>query len=406
MKVGHVCTTALSHKIMVDKLALMQAMGYNIHLISDKEGYNPELLKGKNLEVRFLHMKREIAPIADLLSIIRYAMLFRRERYDIIHTHNAKAGVVGRIAGWLSRTPVVVHTTHGLPFFEGQSAKKNKLYRWMERVGALFCHAIASQNFEDIDKVKAIARRKNVYYEGNGVDLEALDQHRQTITLSRLQALRDQWGIKPSVPVMLVGARFEKVKNHDLLLDGLHRLKQAGESFVCLLAGRGELEQSVREKIKAYSLEEQVIIIGHQLDIYAYIELCDIVVLTSEKEGIPRILMEAMAYGKPVVATDVLGTRELVKHEVTGLLTPYPDGGTIAQSLQRLLRDEFLRHRFGREGRYVIERSFTEELVVRRIHSYYRELMTVGRKPILTKMPGLGLHADNRQVESIGQNEQ
>jgi glycosyltransferase involved in cell wall biosynthesis len=388
LKVAHICTTALSHKILVDKLSLMQTLGYEIHLISSEEGYDRRLVDEAGLTVRFVPMVREIKPLADFRAVYQLYRLLKKENYSIVHTHTAKAGVIGRIAAWFGRTPVIVHTTHGLPFYEGQSRMKNRIYRTMEKVGSLFCHAIASQNREDIDKIKGYAPGIPVYYEGNGVDLPSLDERRSRILPEQLQSIRQQLSIGESTPVLLMAARFEPVKNHLFLLEGLHDLKKRyTPDFVCMIAGRGELESQIRERIAVLGLEDQVRLIGHQSDIYPYLQLSDAVVLTSEKEGIPRIVMEAMAFGKPVVASDVLGTRELVAAEKTGLLAPYKDINALSRQLSRIISDDGLRRELGYNGRRAVELEFTEEKVIRRIHNYYLELLPASNRPEQVRLP-------------------
>lgn len=216
-KVAHICTNAKSHRILVDKLALIQKKGYDLHLISSREGYDPELMSRHTMTLHFVPMKETVAPWNDMVAIARLVHLLRSERYDIVHTHNAKAGVIGRIAAWLAGIPLIVHTTHGLPFYEGQSRLKNTMYREMERIGAWFCDAIASQNREDMSKIKKYAPRKQILYEGNGVDLELLDSRRGTISAADIEQLRLQHNIEPHQKVILVGARFEPVKNHFFL---------------------------------------------------------------------------------------------------------------------------------------------------------------------------------------------
>ncbi|RAP77478.1 glycosyltransferase family 4 protein [Paenibacillus montanisoli] len=374
-KVAHICTSSSSHKILVDKLMLMKQRGYDIHLISSQEGYDEEMMKQYTLKLKFVPMNRSIRPFQDLRSIYRLIRLIKLERYDIVHTHTAKAGLIGRIAAWITRTPLIVHTTHGLPFYEGQGALKNWMYRTLEIVGSFFCDAIASQNKEDIVKIKDFAPGKRVFYEGNGVDLDHLDRRKASITREELQKLRYDLQIDSSKKVLLVAARLEPVKNHSFLLAGIQQLVQSGKTnFVCLLAGKGPLESQIRAEISAFGLEEYVRLIGHQSDIYPYIQLADLISLTSEKEGIPRIIMEAMAFSKPVIASDVLGTRELVQHMNTGLLVPYLQEKELANALKQVLFNDEWGKLLGQNGRKVIEREFTEEAVTQRIDHYYRQL--------------------------------
>jgi glycosyltransferase involved in cell wall biosynthesis len=167
----------------------------------------------------------------------------------------------------------------------------------------------------------------------------------------------------------------EPVKDHSFLLSGIHHLVQSGQTdFVCLLAGKGPLEMQIRKEIADLGLERYVKLVGHQTDIYPYIQLSDIVVLTSEKEGIPRIIMEAMAFSKPVVASDVLGTRELVRDMETGLLVGYKKEQELVDALSQLLKNEGWADEMGQNARKVIEQEFTEEAVVQRIDQYYRQM--------------------------------
>lgn len=378
IKVAHVCTSSYSHKILVDKLALLKQKGYEIHLVSSEEGYNEALMQNYDFKLHFIPMNRQIHVFDDMVSIFRMTQLFRKEKYQIVHTHTAKAGIIGRVAGRLAGVPVVIHTSHGLPFYEGQSKLKYYTYRFLEKIGAWFCDAIASQNREDMKKIEQYAPRQRVYYEGNGVDLSKLDDRNKHTSCEQITALKDRLGIPNDQKVILVGARFEPVKDHFFLLEGIKRVKEQHRSdFVCLLAGDGPLREQIQQQIKDDRLSDVVKIIGFQTDIYPYIKMADLIVLTSEKEGVPRIIMEAMAFSKPVVATNVLGTRELVVDGETGVLVEYKNVEQLASGIHVMLSDERKRRQFGNNGRRRIEESFTEEIVVERIVSMYQQLWQV-----------------------------
>ncbi|MBB6285317.1 glycosyltransferase family 4 protein [Geobacillus subterraneus] len=375
-KVAHVCTSSFSHKILVDKLSILKDRGYDVHIVSSKEGYNEELMSKYHFQLRFINMNRKINLIDDLLSIVNMTRLFKKEQYTIVHTHTAKAGIIGRIAGRLAGIPVVIHTSHGLPFYEGQSKTKYHTYRSLEKIGALFCDAIASQNKEDIEKIKQYAPQKPIYYEGNGVDLHKLDQKNTQISQDQISLLKKQLNIPSNKKVILIGARLEPVKDHFFLLDGLRYLKENyNQNFICLLAGDGPLKQEILRTIQDNYLQGFVKLLGYQTDIYPFIKLADIVALTSQKEGVPRIIMEAMAFSKPVVATNVLGTRELVIHNETGYLVEYKNVRELAFYLNLMLTDEKKRIEFGIKGRKRVEKYFTEEVVVDRIVRMYNELL-------------------------------
>jgi glycosyltransferase involved in cell wall biosynthesis len=370
-KVAHICTTALSHKILVDKLTLLQHKGYQIHIISDQEGYDAELMEQYEFVTRFVKMDRSIHPFRDIRSIIQLYRLLKREKYEIVHTHTAKAGIIGRIAAKWAKIPLIIHTSHGLPFYQGQSKIKNFMYKALEKIGSFFCDAIASQNKEDMEALKKIAPNKKVYYEGNGVDLRALDAIHAQITEHDLIKMRQDLGISESTVILLKAARFEPVKDHFTLLKSLQILEhEYGSDIICLLAGKGPLEEDIQYEINHLNIH--VKLIGYKTNLYPYIKLADIVTLTSEKEGIPRIIMEAMAFSKPVVATDVLGTRELVIDQKTGYLVPFQDEERLAAQLHALIQDAQKRKLLGAHARAVIEAEFTEDIVVNRMDDLYK----------------------------------
>ncbi|QHT61913.1 glycosyltransferase [Paenibacillus lycopersici] len=381
-KVAHICTSGISYKILGDKLALLQQSGCEVTFISAGDHLDASVRGSFPFQWRDVPMSRTIRPLQDLASIWKLRKLLRSERYDIVHTHTAKAGLIGRVAARLAGVPIVLHTSHGLPFYEGQSKAAYTAYRLLERFAARFCDALASQNEEDAWALRKLAPWQPVYCEGNGVDLDKLDRL-SAGALERLKPedLKQAYGIRTDAPMLLMAARFEKVKDHDLLLDALASLKRRGAlGWVTVLAGQGPLEADIRKRIETEGLDGDVAFIGHQSDLLPWQLMADAVTLTSEKEGIPRSLMEAMALGKPIVATDVLGTRELVASdrggspEATGELVPYRDGEKLADALARMMDEPARRARLGEAGRRRVERQFTEAKVVSRLLVMYEEI--------------------------------
>ncbi|GGD65610.1 sugar transferase [Paenibacillus nasutitermitis] len=386
-KVAHICTSGISHKILGDKLTLLHDAGYDVTFISSGDSLDQSVMDAYPFAWKAVPMARAIKPLADLRSIWRMRKLFKSESYDIVHTHTAKAGLIGRIAARLAGVRTIIHTSHGLPFYEGQSRKVNMIYRSLERLGARFCDALASQNVEDQAVMKEMAPWRPVYYEGNGVDLEKLDRAAKD-ALQRLKPvdLKQAYGINGELPMLLMAARFEPVKNHMLLLDALVLAKREGKlAWVTVLAGQGPLEAEIRRRIALEGLEDDVVLIGQQSPIIPWLLTADAVSLSSEKEGIPRSLMEAMAFRKPVIATDVPGTRELVvsvssgrdaseRQEPTGVLVPYGDAAALAGALHLTMTDAGLREKLGLAGRKRIEAHFTEAIVVERLKRVYGEM--------------------------------
>lgn len=370
-KIAHICTSGTSYKILQDKLSLLAQKGFEVHFISSSDG--GEIVPfGKQLSRHYIEVNRSIHLIDDVKSILAMTKLFKKARFDIVHTHTAKAGFIGRIAAKIAGVPLIIHTCHGLPFFPGQSKAKYYLFRFLELLASKFCDYVGSQNYEDIKILKKHLENEKLYYEGNGVNLKHLDAIRNSISDADLSRLKEEHNIPSGCRIILVGARFEPVKDHFLLIESLQLLKAQGDkSFCCLLAGTGPLENELRKKVNESGLDSHVKFLGFQQNIHPWIKLADLVVLTSQKEGIPRIVMESMAFEKSIVATDVPGTRELVRHNVTGLLSPYGDAKELARNMACLLKNDDLRVKFSAAGRKRIEEYFTEELVVERIIKLY-----------------------------------
>ncbi|XOQ13609.1 MAG: Glycosyltransferase family 1 protein [Shouchella clausii] len=370
-KVAHICTSGLSHKILLDKLDLLSEEGYEVHLISSKEGVNFDRIKLSKVQVKFIEMERDINFIKDLKSILEVRKLINKEKYDIVHTHTAKAGIIGRVAAKLSGVPLIIHTSHGLPFYEGQDKKKYYLYKFLERFAAKFSHAIASQNAEDINYLRKISN-KPIYYEGNGVDLEKLDLKKTEVSL---EAATKKFQLVQNNKMIFCGARFEEIKNHFLLLEALKMIKDTKKhiNFTCVFAGNGPLLDNVKNKAKELGLNDNLIFIGKVPDVSLYLEAADVVTLTSKKEGIPRIIMEAMAFSKCVVATNVLGSRELIIDRESGLLVDQSKE-SVCNAICEVITNERLNNYLGNNARKRIEDHYTESLVVKRIDKMYKDL--------------------------------
>lgn len=371
------------YRIIEDKLArLAKQPEYEIHLICSAEdlgcmGKHDILnsLSTHGIRLHHIPMNRAIRISEDIRAIHNMTNLLKKERFDIVHTHNAKAGVIGRVAAKISGVPLIIHTAHGLPFFEGQNKLLYYVYRYIEIFAARCSHFIANQNWEDFKKLRQYVPEKKLVYEGNGVDLNLLDTINNNIHDEEIYSLKQRYDIPERSKIILVGARFEPIKDHYLLVECLKILKERwNDQFCCLLAGNGLLEANVKEKVQECGLGKQVKFIGYQENIFPWIKMADLLVLTSQKEGIPRILMEGMAFRKAVAATDVLGTNELVVHNETGMLSDYGDASNLALNISRLLDDDNLRKRFGMAGRNRIENFYNLDLVLDRINGLYSKI--------------------------------
>ena len=373
-KVVHICTSKISYRILEYKLKRIAEQGYEVSIISSNDcDADDSVFKECGIKQFYVDMSREISLKEDIKSIIQMKKLLQNEKFDIVHTHTAKAGLIGRIGAFLAKTPIIIHTSHGLPFYKGMNPIKYFIYKNLELFGAKLSDYVGSQNKEDKEILTKLIKDSNkLFYEGNGVDLGYLDKCNNEISEQDLGELKNKLNIDRDKLVILMGARFEGVKNHRLFIEAIKQVIDCGHNNIeCILAGDGPLQEDIIKLTKEFNIYEYFRFVGKRNDMFKFIKMSDIVALTSEKEGIPRILMESMAFSKPVIATDVLGTRELVINNYTGLLSENNNVDYLKKNIIKLIENKKNRSDMGCNGREIIENNFTESIVANRVNSIY-----------------------------------
>ncbi len=367
IRVAHVVTayssavTILAHKLA----ALDRYPDLNVTVITSPR---PTGMHLPDPPVRHLTipMLRSINPPTDLRSTRLLSRTLARERFDVVHSHTSKAGIIATLAARYARVPLIVHTHHGLPYYEGQSFARYHTYRLIEVVACRFRHHLFSQNRRDLAACVALmGDAEKVSYEGNGVDPEFV---RKAADGELARAESDFPG--PGLRVALV-SRLEPVKRVAAFLEVCSLLQRRGLDVTAVIAGDGPLRPALEEEIAASGLRERVRLLGWAPHAPSLLAACDVAVLTSEKEGIPRALIEAMALGKPIVATDVPGTQELVVDGETGFLTPLGNVAAMADKIADLATDTDLRHRLGQAGQDRVQEHFNDLKIAEFLHDFY-----------------------------------
>lgn len=308
-------------------------------------------------------LRRPINPWRDLMGVIELVRLLRRERPDILHASSSKAGVLGRVAGFLARVPIRIFTVHGWAF-AAHSGSSARLYRWADRlVRPLTTMTICVSRRERAAGVTAgtcDAARTVVI--PNAVDVASVPRSRP-----------DRRGR----PLILAVGRLKAPKDFVTLVRALRSLPPG--SFDAVIVGEGPDRSRLEEEIRGLGLEHRVRLAGERRDVPELLAAADLFVLSSASEGMPVSVLEAMAAGLPVVASRVGGVPEQVADGVTGLLVEARDPDQLAAALARLTRDPGLRARLGAAGRARAEQAFDLE-PFRRAHVelYSRELARRG----------------------------
>lgn len=376
MRIAHVATVDITLKaLLLPQVRYLLARGHEVEMIASAGPHTPALRQA-GFVVHNVFISRRIEPWRDLRSAIELARLFRRRRYDLVHTHTSKAGFVGRLAGRLAGVPVVAHTAHGFFFHENMPPLQRRLFEGLERLAAGWTDLLFLQSREDYEYVLASGMMPpaRVRYLGNGIDLSAFDITRWDRPWERQFLRQTFFGDGDYIVALMVAFMIER-KGHIYLLRALEKMGEERERLRVLLVGDGPLEESLRGFVRDAGLERHVVFAGYREDIPRLLAGADIYVLPSLSEGMPRSILEAMAMELPVITSDIRGCRELVVDGETGLLVPPADAGALAEALCRLAGDADLRRRMGEAGRQRVQQEFDERLVFQRLEEGYRDIL-------------------------------
>ena len=377
-RVAHVTTVDLSLRyLLLNQLERIRDAGYDVVGVS-ADGPDVETVEAHGIPHFAVPMTRRFTPFADLRALYALTRLMRRERFDIVHTHTPKAGLLGQLAARLSGVPVVVNTLHGFYFHNGTKPLARRFYIGMERIAAKCSDVILSQNKEDIATAidEGIARPELLRWLGNGIDIRRFDRRR--LSDDDLDALRREIGLDRGAPVIGFVGRLVEEKGILDLLEAAKSVAGAVPDVQLLIVGPYDEEKpdALRPDVaERYGLDARCRFLGMRHDMPELYALMDVLVLPSYREGFPRAPMEASAMSVPAVVTDIRGCREAVEPGVNGLLFPVGDTDALARALLELLADEPRRAHMGAAGRAMAEDRFDEQKVFDRVLSEYERLL-------------------------------
>lgn len=332
-------------------------------------------LRRAGIPVHTVHLPRGFNPVKAGMALVEIADYLRRHHVDLVHTHCSVPGAIGRLAARWARVPVVVHTVHGFHFHDHSGSLRRLPFVAMERMLGRFTDVLLTQNRGDLERAERhrIGPSGRRWWIGNGIDLDRFRPVRRFAS--------------SDIPTITCVARLEPVKGHRMLFEALRVLARRGERFRVWLVGEGPMLARYRREVQRLGIEDGISFLGYRNDIPDLLARTDIAVLTSEKEGLPRAALEAMAMEVPVVATRVTGTQEVVRHGETGLTVEPGDVEGLAAALSFLASDQELRIRMGRAGRRVAIEEYDERAVVDSLMRIYRAQVRWGLRPIPAAPP-------------------
>jgi glycosyltransferase involved in cell wall biosynthesis len=361
---------------LLDELSHLRQAGYDIELVSS-DGANVPALRQAGFVHHAVRMTRQITPLADVATVLALTRLFRREHFEAVHTHTPKAAALGQIAARLAGVPTIINTVHGFYFHERTPPLARIFYAAIERVVAGLSDRILLESHEDLRTASRMGiDSERLVWIGGGINLARFDPAR--LDQARLSALRRELGIPHDALVIGFVGRLVKEKGVLDLLHAARTIQSVEPRAYLLVVGATDAEKTdaAWPEIARRLGVCQVVFSGIRTDLPDLYGVMHAFALPSAREGLPRTLMEANAMRIACVASNVRGCRDIIQHDVNGLLVECGDVAQLANTLLRLLRDSNLRRRLGDAGRSMALSRFDERELHARLLREYARLMS------------------------------
>ena len=378
LRVAHLTTTDLTLRyLLLGQLRRLAAEGYQVTGIS-APGPNGAALEAEGIRfVPWRNATRAWNPVADVKALAELVALLRRERFDLVHTHNPKPGVLGRVAARAAGVPLVVNTVHGLYATPEDRLRKRAAVLGAEWLAGRCSDLELYQSEEDLRWAARLrlSRKGRSHLLGNGTDVGHFDPAR--VPPERAAALRRELGIPADAVVVGAVGRLVAEKGYRELFAAARTVRGADPRVRFLAVGAPDLEKAdAIGEAELAAAAGDVVVTGWRDDVRDLLAVMDVFVLASWREGMPRSAIEAAAMGRAMVLTDIRGCREVARHDREALLVPPRDPDALAEAVARLTADPALRDRLGSAARARALERFDEAQVAERVIGHYQALFT------------------------------
>ena len=349
--------------------------------IMEKEVVESDLLLAEAKGVRVFALPSLVRRLSfknDLLAFINIYRLIRRIRPHIVHTHTSKAGLLGRLASFLARVPIIIHTPHGHVFHSYYGPVMTKVFVFAEKILSFIT-----------DKITALTNRERDEHLEEGIaSIEKYVVIHSGVMLDRLMnmsvdagAVRGEFGIAQDSNVIGVVGRLVPIKGHKYLVSAAKRIIKEFRNTVFVFVGDGYLSSRLERQAESVGVRKNIIFTGWRKDAVEILDLFDILVLPSLNEGMGKVLVEGMALGKPIVASSVGGIINLVKNGENGILVPPGDSDALGEAILQLLKDKNLSEKLGKNGKAMVYPEFDASVMVKQIDDLYESLLVSNCSP-------------------------
>ena len=327
-------------------------------------------------------MQRVPNIISDRKALRKIKEIIKEFKPDIVHTHAAKAGALGRKAAYDCKVPVIVHTFHGHVFHSYFSKYKTEIYRQIEKrlakrsTGII---AISDLQKNELTDIYRIAKKDKVEVIQLGFDLNPFQEN----LVEKRKKTREEYNLSDDQIAIAIIGRLAPIKNHDLFLESIKLVqKETKQKLVFFIVGDGDQKKIIEDNVANLKTEIEIDIrmTSWIKDIKTFNAGMDIICLTSDNEGTPVSLIEAQASNIPIVSTDVGGVRDIVSENETGYISPKNDANHFSKNLLLLTEDKNNRERMSQNGWTFVKNKFHYTRLVSDIEKYYYSLLEKVKK--------------------------
>ncbi len=346
---------------------------FDVHLASNPDGqWIDRACHAADKFHALPNLVRPLNPARDSKALLDIIRLLSQERFDIVHTHSSKAGILGRWAAQISKVPVVVHTIHGFPFHDFMPAWRRQLYINLERSARSctdFIITLSELDRQEAAKLNILGRENSgtVY---TSIDFSKLDR------LSNPQQTRQQLGIPEGWQAIVMVGRLDPQKAPYLLIEAFSKVVKQHPETLLMLVGDGELRPTLQAQAQELGIADKVKFLGTREDVPEILKAANIFSFSSLWEAMGRAMIEATLVGKPVVVPSIGGIPEIVHQNETGLLFPVGDVERLAAHLSYLLQHPEEGYRMGQNAKKLTRKLFNADDMVRQIEQIYGRLLS------------------------------
>jgi len=354
-------------------MKLLQEKGYEVH-VATKLGNRQQEFDEIGVIKHNVDFSRSPYSPKVFKSLQQMEELLKKIRFSLVHVHTPVAAFITRLACQRTNTHPVLYTAHGFHFYKGAPLKNWLLYYNMEKLAAHWTDGLITINEEDYKAAQKFKLRKNgkvFFVPGVGVDVASLEQRIPSINRSEK---RKELELSVDTAVIITVGELNANKNHIQVLEALSKLNKT--NFHYLIVGNGESEQKLKKAVNELMLQDKVSFLGFRRDVPELLTASDVFILTSRREGLPRAVMEAMAVGLPIIATDVRGNRDLVKSGENGYLVHLNDIEQTAMAIEQLTNSEDLRRSMGEKSKELVK-QYDLQNILKEMERIYDNILNV-----------------------------